>query len=247
MSSNTKSVLFAVILCLVCSILLTMASSGLKSYQVRNINIDRQRNLLRSAGLIDDQDDNTTEYIEKLYSEKIKSLWVDSSGRIVSESERGEKSLPIYLYVKGNEIEAYIVPIDAQGLWGKINGYLAINKDGSTISGFTVYKHSETPGLGGEIERSWFQRNFKGKKIVNKEGKFVSISIARGAVKDVIQEELRANFVDGISGATLTGKFLSASMKDILKEYESVSVKFRQNMFKDIPGYKSAGNQNQTR
>jgi Na+-transporting NADH:ubiquinone oxidoreductase subunit C len=242
MSNNFKSVFFAIALCLACSLLLTMASSGLKSYQLRNINLDRQKNLLRSAGLIDDQDNNTPVYIEKLYSEKIKSLWVDPSGRIVKETERGEKDLPIYLYIKNHEIEAYIVPIDAQGLWGKINGYLAINKDGSTISGFTVYKHSETPGLGGEIERSWFQRNFKGKKIVNKEGKFVSISIARGAVKDVIQEDLRVNFVDGISGATLTGKFLSASMKDILKEYESVSVKFRQNMFKDIPGNNSAGN-----
>jgi Na+-transporting NADH:ubiquinone oxidoreductase subunit C len=218
-----------------------MASSGLKGYQFRNINLDRQKNLLRSAGLIADQNNNTPEYIEKLYSEKIKSLWVDPSGRIVKEMERGEKDLPIYLYIKENEIEAYIVPINAQGLWGKINGYLAINKDGSTISGFTVYKHSETPGLGGEIERSWFQRNFKGKKIVNKEGKFVSISIARGAVKDVIQEDLRVNFVDGISGATLTGKFLSASMKNILKEYESVSVKFRQNMFKEIPGNNGAG------
>jgi Na+-transporting NADH:ubiquinone oxidoreductase subunit C len=234
MSSNTKSVLFAAVLCLVCSLLLTIASSGLKSYQVRNINLDRHKNLLKSAGLIDEQDDYAPEQIEKLYSENIKSLWVDSSGRIVKEPEKGEKALPIYLYIKENEIESYIVPIDAQGLWGKINGYLAISRDGSTISGFTVYKHSETPGLGGEIERSWFQKNFKGKKIVNKEGKFVSISVARGTVKDMIQEDLKANFVDGISGATLTGKFLSASMKDILKEYESVSVKFRENIYREI-------------
>ena len=241
MSSNFKSVLFAIVLCLVCSLLLTMASSGLKGYQIRNMNLDRQKNLLRSAGLINDQDNNTPEYIEKLYSEKIKSLWVDPSGRIVKETERGQKDLPIYLYIKENAVEAYIVPINAQGLWGKINGYLAINKDGSTITGFTVYKHSETPGLGGEIERSWFQRNFEGKKIINKEGKFVSISIARGAVKDVIQKDLQVNFVDGISGATLTGKFLSASMKDILKDYESVSVKFRHNMVKEIPGNNGAG------
>ncbi len=242
MSSNFKSALFAIVLCIVCSLLLTMASSGLKGYQLRNINLDRQKNLLRSVGLIDDQRNNMPEYIEKLYSEKIKSLWVDPSGRIVKETGRGQKALPIYLFIEKNVVEAYIVPIDAQGLWGKINGYLAIDKDGSTITGFTVYKHSETPGLGGEIERSWFQKNFEGKKIVNKEGKFVSISIARGAVKDVIQKDLQVNFVDGISGATLTGKFLSASMKDILKEYESVSVKFRYNMVKEIAGNNSAGN-----
>ncbi len=242
MSSNFKSVLFAIVLCIVCSLLLTMASSGLKGYQLRNINLDRQKNLLRSVGLIDDQRNNMPEYIEKLYSEKIKSLWVDPSGRIVKETERAQKDLPIYLFIEENVVEAYIVPIDAQGLWGKINGYLAINKDGSTITGFTVYKHAETPGLGGEIERSWFQKNFEGKKIVNKEGKFVSISIARGAVRDVIQKDLQLNFVDGISGATLTGKFLSASMKDILKEYEPVSVKFRHHMVKENAGNNSAAN-----
>ncbi len=142
MSSNFKSALFAIVLCIVCSLLLTMASSGLKGYQLRNINLDRQKNLLRSVGLIDDQRNNMPEYIEKLYSEKIKSLWVDPSGRIVKETGRGQKALPIYLFIEKNVVEAYIVPIDAQGLWGKINGYLAIDKDGSTITGFTVYKHS---------------------------------------------------------------------------------------------------------
>ena len=49
MSSNFKSVLFAIVLCLVCSLLLTMASSGLKGYQIRNMNLDRQKNLLSSC------------------------------------------------------------------------------------------------------------------------------------------------------------------------------------------------------
>ena len=100
MSNNYKSVFFAIALCIACSLLLTMASSGLKGYQLRNINLDRQKNLLRSAGLINEQDSIKPEYIEKLYSEKIKSLWVDPSGRIVKETERGEKDLPIYLYIK---------------------------------------------------------------------------------------------------------------------------------------------------
>ena len=106
---------------------------------------------------------------------------MDPSGRIVKESEREQKDLPVYLYIKENAVEAYIVPINAQGLWGKINGYLAINKDGSTITGFTVYKHSETPGLGGEIERSWFQRNFeRDKRLLTRKGNLFQYRLPAG-------------------------------------------------------------------
>ena len=108
-------------------------------------------------------------------------------------------------------------------------GYLAIQDDGSTISGFTVYKHSETPGLGGEIEKNWFQKNFIGKKIVDQAGDFVSISVAKGKVADRITKDQQSNFVDGISGATLTGKYLTAGVKEILKSYEPVSIRFRKN------------------
>jgi Na+-transporting NADH:ubiquinone oxidoreductase subunit C len=131
-------------------------------------------------------------------------------------------------------VEAYIIPIDSRGLWGRILGYLAIKDDGSTISGFTVYKHSETPGLGGEIEQNWFQKNFVGKKIVNLQGNFVSIRIAKGAVDDIISKEKQLNYVDGISGATLTGKFLSEGLQDILRDYEPVSVRFRKNQMRKI-------------
>ena len=31
--------------------------------------------------------------------------------------------------------------------------------DGQTVAGFSVYQHAETPGLGGEIEKPWFQQN----------------------------------------------------------------------------------------
>jgi Na+-transporting NADH:ubiquinone oxidoreductase subunit NqrC len=42
-----------------------------------------------------------------------------------------------------------------------------------------------------------------------------------------MSEAEKANYVDGISGATLTGRFLSAGLKEILSEYEPVSIKLR--------------------
>jgi len=225
MSDNLKSYVFAAVMCLVCSILLTAASSGLKEFQQKNIFLDKQKNILKSVGLIHAEKAYSSEHIEKLYTDNISSLWTDAEGKIIQENGRTPKSLPLYLYKQKDVVESYIIPIESRGLWGKIFGYLAVKNDGSTISGFTVYKHSETPGLGGEIEKQWFQKNFEGKKIIDQGGGFVSVSIAKGAASKENQDHL----VDGISGATLTGKFLSAGLKEILLEYEPVAVRFRKN------------------
>lgn len=234
MSDTFRSLIFATVLCLTCSLLLTAASSGLKQMQQRNIALDKQKNILKSVGLADEDRRYSYDDIQTLYTDNVKSLWVDPSGRILSEAEQGEKNLPIFLYMKDDDIAAYILPINSRGLWGKIQGYLAIDKDGATVSGFTVYKHSETPGLGGEIEKRWFQRNFVGKKIVSRQGRFVSIGIAKGVVADSISEGERPNYVDGISGATLTGRYLSSGIKEVLTSYESVSLQFRKNRYQKM-------------
>jgi Na+-transporting NADH:ubiquinone oxidoreductase subunit C len=90
-----------------------------------------------------------------------------------------------------------------------------------------VFSHSETPGLGGEIESAWFQKNFKGKKIRNAQNQLVSVGIAKGKAEN-LPEDLQTHYVDGISGATLTGKYLSEGIKDTLVKYDPVSINFRQ-------------------
>ena len=227
MSDQLKSFLFAAATCLVCTISLTAASTGLKELQQKNIAMDRQKNILKSVGLIDENIGFTHDEINKLYVDNIKSIWVDSKGSMVIKDQKAKKKLPVYIYMRNGRIESYILPIDSRGLWGRILGYLALKNDGSTIAGFTVYKHSETPGLGGEIEKRWFQKNFEGKKIISRTGNFLSIAIAKGGVSDTVPGDRRMNYVDGISGATLTGKYLSSGLKDILLEYEPVSLKFR--------------------
>lgn len=226
MPNALKSILFATVLCVVCSLLLTAASTGLQSYQQKNAEVDRQKNILLAFGIISEGQAVGSDRIQKLYRNNVKSMVVDESGRIVPEEARAPKDLPLYVYFKDDTLQAYVVPIDSKGLWGKIHGYLAIENDGATIRGFTVYKHQETPGLGGEIESRWFRKNFEGKKIVDASGDFVSIKIAKGSAEGVAQDR-QINYVDGISGATMTGKFLTEGMKEVLKEYEPVAVQFR--------------------
>ncbi len=231
MSKYIKSILFSAMLSLVCGGLLTLASTGLRKYQLENIALDKHKNILKTVGLLDGQKDHPKEAVEQLYADNIRPMWVNAEGKLVEE-KKGENDLPVYIYVQQGKIHAYIIPVHSRGLWGKINGYLAINNDGATISGFAVYSHQETPGLGGEIEKEWFQKNFKGKSFLDDRGNFVSVTIAKGSVIGQVPESRQKNFVDGISGATMTGKFLSAGLKKTLNAYEPLSKRFRMNELK---------------
>ncbi len=82
-------------------------------------------------------------------------------------------------------------------------GYLALEADLETIAGISFYKHGETPGLGAEIEKDWFLSQFTGKKLYA-EGAATDFSVVKPGTK------LNSHSVDGISGATLTGKGVQA-------------------------------------
>lgn len=225
-NGKANVILFALLTSLICSMLITAAASGLKERQDENVALDRKLNLLRAANLVPAETKPDAADIKKLFNVHIREVVVDSSGK-VTKTESSD-TLRLYFYQTGSRVDGYILPINTRGLWGKIRGYLAFENDGQTVSGFSVYSHSETPGLGGEIESAWFQKNFKGKKILNSQDKFVSVGIAKGQTEN-LPKDLRDHYVDGISGATLTGKYLSEGLKDTLVKYEPVSITFRHN------------------
>ncbi len=235
MSDRMKTIVFAFFLCLVCSTLLTAAATWLQPLQTQNIQTDRKKNILMAIGLLDTSQVYPADEIDRIYQKNIFKYIVDQTGTIIDQPDVSSADqdglMPIYLAMDDNKkIRSYIIPVESRGLWGKIYGYLALEDDGSTILGFTVYKHSETPGLGGEIENRWFQKNFVGKKIVDQNNNFVSVSIAKGRASDQVTAEKLPNYVDGISGATLTGQYLTKGLQQILSEYEPAAIRFRQNI-----------------
>jgi Na+-transporting NADH:ubiquinone oxidoreductase subunit C len=233
MSDNKRSfkdsrvyvVLFALSVALFFSVLITSAATMLKPRHLENMALDKRTNLLEAAGLVPEGRKPLPDQIKQIYDTHIREVYVDPQGRIIDAA--ADNSLQLYLVHTDQQVQGYIVPITTRGLWGKIYGYLAFEKDGQTVAGFSVYNHSETPGLGGEIESNWFQNNFKGKKILNDHNQFVSVGIAKGRVEN-LPEHLRDHYVDGISGATLTSRFLSEGLEETLMKYEPVSIMFRQ-------------------
>ena len=227
-NSKKNVILFALLLSVICSTMISAAAVGLKGFQMANMELDRKINILKAVDLIGTQKP-AKERINDLYDAHIKAVMVDDQGKIIDTEI--PHFLNLYFYVDNDLIKGYILPINSRGLWGKIQGYLAFEPDGRTVSGFSVFSHSETPGLGGEIESAWFQKNFKGKKILNAQNQFVSVGIAKGKAENLPQD-LQSHYVDGISGATLTGKYLSEGIKQTLVKYDSVSITFRQRRLK---------------
>lgn len=228
MSDNIRAIVFAATLSVVCCILITAACTGLQKYQIANEILDRQINIVKSVGLVEEGKKYTKEEINSLYTEKIVRAWTNSSGKIVlTEPEDEAELLELYFLNENKELAAIIIPLNVRGLWGRIHGYLAINRDGKTVEGFTVASHAETPGLGGEIESRWFRENFSGKKIFDANNNIISVSVAKGAAKDNVSEAELPYFVDGISGATLTGNYLSTGIKSTLTEYEIILKKLK--------------------
>lgn len=227
-NSKIYVILFALFTSVICSVMIAAAAVGLKGRQQANMALDKKINILKAAGLVTDKKPGNAR-IKELYSNHIKEVLTDSQGKIIESHQPG--ALRLYLILDGEQVKGYILPINTRGLWGKIQGYLAFENDGQTVSGFSVFSHSETPGLGGEIESAWFRKNFKGKKILNSQNKFVSVGIAKGKVEN-LPENLKDHYVDGISGATLTGKYLSEGIKDTLEQYNAVSITFRQKKLK---------------
>ena len=216
------------------SLLLALTSTQLKDLQKFNIELDKKKNILKCIGrdlslmkadeIIEEYENNISNIILKLNGDVVDNIASDNLESVPNKSTGEVKYflnnieyLPAY---KSSNPEAFIIPISGKGLWSTLFGYFALEMDLNTVRGITFYKHGETPGLGGEVEKKWFQNNFVGKKIFNQTGELVSIKVVKGKVNDVYSGEALNHGVDGISGATVTSRGVSDFLKRDLLKYE---------------------------
>ncbi|MBT6121708.1 NADH:ubiquinone reductase (Na(+)-transporting) subunit C [bacterium] len=225
MSSSVKSFVFAAVMCVVCSVLLTLAATTLKPFQESNERADKQKNILKALQLVDGKTKLTKQDVSTIYDKNVLNVWMTPDGRL-SKDEIPEGKRVFVRADKGNLV-SYAIPVSGYGLWSTIYGYLGLSADGKTVSGITFYKHGETPGLGGEVDKPWFQNQFKGKSIIDSSGAFVSVGVVKGKVTDRVSADKAINYVDGISGATITSQGVTSFLKKDLQVYEPLSSRLR--------------------
>ena len=134
-----------------------------------------------------------------------------------SKESAAERQLPVYVCtMPGDGATKYILPVYGAGLWGPIWGYVALDADGSTVFGAYFAHQGETPGLGAEIEKPAFSDQFEGKQMF-KDGRFLPVTVVKAGQKPLGDED----YVDAVSGGTITSKGVAAMLSDCLSPYKN--------------------------
>jgi len=235
MHSNRYTLFFVFIITVVLGTLLSVTKENLKLKQEDNLRADVNKTILRSLDFSEEEDNPwSNEKVEEIFNNSIVGLCVDSEGNKIDnvvleeiDIEKDIERLPVYLKVIDDELQGVALPVAGKGLWSTLFGYIALAPDLDTVLGIQFYKHGETPGLGGEVEKEWFTNNFIGKKIRNVEGEIIGIKVLKGKVDDSKEDAIHQ--VDGISGATVTSNGVTIFLKDDLKRYEAYLNEIREN------------------
>lgn len=232
-----KVILVALTLCLVCATVVSAAAVLLRPLQDANAALDRKKNILVAAGLMGTSEALPAADIEARFAERVETRMADLENgvftdevtvdgydqRLAARDPERSKALgpdediaslgrraryaPIYL-VRDEQggLEQLVVPIHGYGLWSTMYGYLSLRADLNTVAGITFYEHGETPGLGGEIENPAWQARWVDKTVYGPD-EAPQLHVIKGSVNPQAGD---ANYqVDGIAGATLTGKGVS--------------------------------------
>ena len=224
-SSNSYTIGYSVVIVVIVAFLLAFVSSTLKPQQDENVALDKKKQILAALNIRDiDGAEATEQYNKVIVADKI----IDRNGEIVAQGEQGgtkagflcnsastkEGKLALYECNVNGETK-YVIPVYGMGLWGGINGYIAVNADKQTIYGAYFNHEGETAGLGAEIKdsRAW-QDQFKGKHIFAEGKQGVALSVVK---KNEVSDPTTQ--CDAVTGATLTCNGVSEMLHTCLGEY----------------------------
>lgn len=230
MSSNDKTskiLLVALSLCLVCSVIVSTAAVVLKPAQEANKSLDKKRNILQAAGMLDpdvgveEQFASVTTRVVDLRTGRFtddvdparfdqrkaakdpdQSQALASSQDLAKISRREDYAVVYLVESKDGELDKIILPVHGYGLWSTLYGFVALEADANTVAGLGFYEHGETPGLGGEVDNPRWKALWPGKQVY-KDGT-VKLGLIKGSVDPAGADA--AWEVDGLAGATLTAR-----------------------------------------
>lgn len=235
-----RTLVVAGLLSVVCSALVSSFAVVLRPEQIKNKSLDRKKNILQAAGLYKEGADveslfnkfeikvvdlETGEFREDIDAgsfDQRKAAKSEELGVAIAKEDdlaklkRRSTLAPVYLARdESGRLQQLILPVHGKGLWSTLYGYLALDADLTTINGFAFYEHGETPGLGGEVDNPRWKAQWVGKKAFDEEG-VARIEVLKGKVPP--NSPNRAYQVDGLAGATITTRGVSALLQYWLGE-----------------------------
>lgn len=221
-----RTLMVALVLCLICSVLVSGAAVLLKDQQKRNASFDKKRNILVAAGLLQADTDVETAFagIEQKFVDLSSGQFVEVANpdnfdqrKMAKQAEtsikiekdlarigRRSKIASVYLVRDGAKVKTIILPIHGKGLFSTLYGFIALESDKKTVTGLKFYEQGETPGLGGEVDNPRWLELWNGKQMMSDAGLPVLKLVKGGAQKPTE--------VDALSGASMTTQGVQAML-----------------------------------
>jgi Na+-transporting NADH:ubiquinone oxidoreductase subunit C len=233
-----KTLLVAVTLCLVCSLVVSTAAVTLRPLQAANKALDMKRNILLAAGLLEEGVDVefAFEQVQPRLVDLASGAYVDADPALhdpraaardparsvaippnedLAKIRRRARQATVYLVEYSDGSRSVILPVYGAGLYSTLYGFIALAGDGNRVQGVRFYEHGETPGLGGEIDNPRWLAKWNGKQLADTKGQ-LRISVIKGGVAPDSPEAQYQ--VDAIAGATITSRGVSNLMRYWLGE-----------------------------
>jgi Na+-transporting NADH:ubiquinone oxidoreductase subunit C len=230
-----KTLTVALLLCVVCSVLVSLSAVGLKPLQEQNKELDRKKNILAAAGLLKPGisvieafksieakvvDFESGEYVSDIdangYDQRRAAGNPDMSTALTGKQDkagikrRADYGLVYLARDESGEVSRIILPVKGYGLWSTLYGFLALEPDATTVAGLGFYEHAETPGLGGEVDNPAWKAQWSGKKVLDDSGQ-PAMQMYKGTVTDATPDG--EHKFDALSGATLTSRGVENLMR----------------------------------
>ncbi len=235
-------ILFSLAVCGVCAVFVSSLAVSLKEAQEVNKLLDKKKNVLMAAGLVESGESVEASVIEERFA-KFEPVVIDletgkelpdvdpttfdqrkakkdpERSREAPDNNAGVNRMPLQALVykaigEDGSLDMLVVPVEGYGLWSTLYGFLALEGDLNTVRGLAYYEHGETPGLGGEVENPRWRALWPGRKVYGSGGD-PAIEVIKGVAGPPDQAPHK---VDGLSGATITSRGVSNMMRFWLGE-----------------------------
>lgn len=229
--SPVKTLIFALLLALSASVIVSMAAVILRPYQLANLERERQARMAeivaalpQMSGLLDDVavdrlevrivDLSTGAFAEGIdpagFDQRQAARDPELSTELPPEQDiaglkRRSDFAPVYLLRGNGRLRLVILPVRGLGYQSMLYAYLALQADGNTIAGLTFYEQGDTPGFGARVEEPEWQALWQGKQIADEDGT-IRITVVRGEASGPYE-------VEGITGATGTSNGVANMLK----------------------------------
>lgn len=227
-NSNTYQIVYSAVMVLLVGVLLAGIYMWLKPRQDENVANDKRKQILSAVHLTPAGDQDVKTQFEKyitdgflINTDGTKAEGTDLAAAFDVDMKKNMKAdekdrkLPVFVCNADDGSKKYVIPVYGAGLWGPIWGYVAVESDGKSVYGAYFSHESETPGLGAEIGNEKFQKQFNGKKLYV-DGEFKSLGVMKAGQKPLNGAE----YVDAISGGTITSRGVQAMLETCMTPYD---------------------------